>query len=279
MEAEKAAFARAESSAANYKKDLSRKMGILDYAMITAARTRRPADWDNFLKAVELAMAEPARVADRPDFVPTAKELAVYAEQLKLAAEQGREFTENLRRNAFAKKQLEGNGVLVRVISSNAVTLNLSVQYENAAKPFIPKKVKYNKAKKGKAAVKPKPKPKAKPKAPTGKRYGRAKTERLNLLTMPLDDVNRWVSFIEQSWGKGDQYFYYMLYNGNMRSRLSEIAPDEYWEKHVDRIPRRYFRRAIFMATPPQLEALKKSYGEWLSFKNALKEFETQKKE
>ncbi|MBO5924613.1 MAG: hypothetical protein J6Q81_08875, partial [Lentisphaeria bacterium] len=92
-DAEKKALEFSESSAENYTADLPRKMGLLDYAMINAARTRRPADLQKFQKALELAKNEPLRVAAREGFAPAAKALAEYAARLEFVAEQGREFT------------------------------------------------------------------------------------------------------------------------------------------------------------------------------------------
>ena len=57
-----------------------------------------------------------------------------------------------------------------------------------------------------------------------------------------------------------------------MQERLSVIAPDKFWKERVDMVPRGYFKRAIFLANEQQLAALKKTYGSWLSFQNALKE-------
>ena len=270
-EAETRAFQLAESSPEAYKNDLARKMSLLDYAMITSARTRRPADWAKFQQALALAKAEVDRVAGRAGFEETAQELAEYAVRLGIAAEQGRSFTEVLRKNALRRKKVTTAQGSVTVLAATLTQLQLSV-LENpepapAPKVKAPAKGK-KKAAKGKKS-KPAPRKTVKPKP---------KTEKLDLINGNVAVNKQWVEVLESALGKSDQYFYYMLYNGHLKQRLSDIAPDEYWRKRVDRIARGYFRCRLNLARPAELAALKKEFGSWQSFQNALKEFEAEQK-
>ena len=96
----------AEESAENYQADLQRKMGLLDYAMLTASKSKRPADWKKFEAAVALAKAEPQRVASREGFKSAAEELAVYAEHLENVVRQGKAFTELLVKRTLRNKSI-----------------------------------------------------------------------------------------------------------------------------------------------------------------------------
>ena len=276
---EKAAKAFAEASAENYAVDLERKMALLDFAMITAARTRRPADWQNFQKALTLAKAEPERVAGRKGFVPTAEKLAKYAEQLEFVAQQGKDFTQLLETNKFKNKKIEGKSATATVVSSNrnlvvfsVVTVPKAVAPKPAPKPAAKPAAKGKKAPaKPVAKPKPKPKPVAKPKPV------KPQVHRIALMIKKPEDaseVNAWIKLIERDTGRSDQYFYYMLYNGYLEHSIASIAPDDFWKKRANKVMRNYFDRAIFMANSAQLAALKKSYGNWKDFQAALKAFE-----
>ena len=89
--------------------------------------------------------------------------------------------------------------------------------------------------------------------------------------------MSSWLKAFEAVIGKDDQYFYYMLYNGNLKNRLSTIAPDDFWKERVDRVARGYFKRCILLSNEAGLAGLKKQYGSWRSFQHALEEIEAQK--
>ena len=276
-DAEKKALEFSEASAENYAADLERKMSLLDFAMLTAARTRRAADWQNFQKALALAKNEPKRVADREGFVKTAEKLAKYAERLEFVAEQGKEFTELLEKNKFKGKKIEGRNATATVVASNRNLVTFSVitfPKETAPKP-APKAKKPAPGKGKKAAAKPKPKPKPKPKAKP--RPPKPKVHKIALMIKKPEDaaeVKAWIQVIERDMGRSDQYFYYMLYNGYLQHSIASIAPDDFWKKRVDKVMRGYFDRTIFYANTAQLAALKKSFGTWKDFQEALKAFE-----
>lgn len=269
-QAEEQAFKLAEESAENYQADLQRKMGLLDYAMLTASKSKRPADWKKFEAAVALAKAEPQRVASREGFKSAAEELAVYAEHLENVVRQGKAFTELLVKRTLRNKSISDKNAKVTILNTSLTMLQMRVQIliPEAPKVAKPKAAAKKPAAKGKGKAKPKPQPKAKPKLP------KPKVLNVQLLTMPVTEVAQKVRVIETMIGKRDQYFYYMLYNGHLRQKLSAIAPDAYWKKHVDQVAVRYFRRAVFLANAQQLAALKKTYGQWQSFQDVLKEFE-----
>lgn len=317
--AEKAAFDLAEESAENYRKDLNRKMSMLDYAMINAVKSGNAANWTLFQKAVAAAKAEPQRVADREGFKPVADMLAEYAARTEFAAGQAKTFPAELQKNKF-KNHLIGRKALImdkvlkrwlaeayekgvkdpksrikwnmyewktfeidwkesfRLVSTNRTVLNFSVAMQVTPK-VVPVKAK---PKKGKKAAKPKPPKPVKftvtasvniaTRACSGTLVmGRIKMP-LPAQKLTLVEVRDFVHCVEILHGKSDQYFYYMLCTGNMQERLSVIAPDKFWKERVDMVPRGYFKRAIFLANEQQLAALKKTYGSWLSFQNALKE-------
>ena len=275
VEAEKKALELSEASAENYTADLPRKMGLLDYAMINAARTRRPADWQNFQKALEIAKNEPKRVAEREGFDKAAKALAEYAERLAFVAEQGKNFTELLEKNKFKNKKIEGKNSAATVVSTNRTLAVFSVvtyPKVEAPKPAPKAKAKAPAPAKGKKpAPKPKPKPAAKPKPvkPTVHKIAL-------MLKKPEDaaEVKAWVDLLERDMGRRDQYFYYMLYNGYLQHSIASIAPDKFWKKRVDKVMRGYFDRLVFVANDAQMAALKKAYGTWASFQESLKEFQ-----
>ncbi|MBO5721646.1 MAG: hypothetical protein J6S19_00905, partial [Lentisphaeria bacterium] len=165
-----------------------------------------------------------------------------------------------------------------KLVSTNRSVLNFSVTMQVTPK-VAPVK---GKPQKGKKVVKPKPPKPIKftvtasvnmaTRACTGTLV-MAKTKLpLPAQKLTLAEVRDFVHCVEILHGKSDQYFYYMLCTGNMQERLSVIAPDKFWKERVDMVPRGYFKRAIFLANDQQLAALKKSYGSWLSFQNALKE-------
>ena len=281
VNAEKEVLAFSEANAQNYAADLPRKMGLLDYAMITAARSRRPADWKNFQKALQLAKAEPKRVEGREGFDKTARKLADYAERLEFAAEQGKEFTTMLEKNKFKGKKISSKHGAITVVSTNRNLMVFSVvtypkaeapkpapKPKAAAKaPAKGKKAPAAKAKK--LAPKPKPKAKAKPVKP--------KVHKIALMIKKPEqaaDVKVWVSVLERDMGRRDQYFYYMLYNGYLQHSIAAVAPDKFWQKRADKVMRGYFDRIIFLANKTQLAAYKKSFGAWKSFQEALKAFE-----
>ena len=282
-DAEKAAFAFAEANAENYAADLPRKMGLLDYAMIAAARSRRPADWNNFQKALQLAKNEPKRVADREGFVKTAKLLAEYAERLEFAAEQGKEFTALLEKNKFKGKKVTGENGSVTVVSTNRNLMVFSVVTfpkieapKAAPKPKVAAKAK-GKGKKAPAAKAKKPAPKAKPKPKAKAKPVKPKIHKIALMIKTPEqaaDVKAWVGVLERDMGRRDQYFYYMLYNGYLQHSIAAAAPDKFWQKRADKVMRGYFDRIIFLANKAQLASYKKSFGAWKSFQEALKAFE-----
>ena len=271
-EADEQAFKLAEESPENYQADLQRKMGLLDYAMITAARSRRANDWKKFEEAIALAKAEPKRVADREDFKKTAEELAAYAEHLEIVSRQGKAFTEMLLKNALRNKTVSDSSGSVTVVRSNLNSLQLRIQL-NPKQPKVVPKLKPKKSVKGKAKTKTKAKTKSgNPKV----KMPKPQIKNIQLLTMPVEEVARHVKLIESQLGKRDQYFYYMLYNGHLRQSLAKIAPDDYWKKRVDKVAFRYFSRALLLANAQQTAQLKKSYGQWPSFQKALKNFEAE---
>ncbi len=287
--AEKEALAFSEASAENYAADLPRKMGLLDHAMITAARSGRPADWQRFEKALELAKAEPQRVAARTGFAQAAEKLAKYAKRLEVVAEQGKFISDLLIKNKLKGKVIEQEKSTITVTSTNRSMIVLLEKFKpqevkpKAKAPVKPKAVSTAKAKgkapaKGKAAAKApakkkapaKAKAKAKPKMVTP----RPKTHKISLFDKNVQKVRDFMKIVETPLGRSDQYFYYMLYNGNLQNDLSEIAPDKFWQKQVNQLAKRYFARVLFLATDQQLPQLKKSYGSWPAFKEALEDFE-----
>lgn len=287
INAEKEALAFSEASAENYAADLPRKMGLLDHAMITAARSGRPADLQRFKQALELAKAEPQRVADRNGFAKPAERLAKYAKRLEVVAEQGKFISDLLVKNKLKGKVIDQEKSTITVTSTNRSMIVLLEKFKpqevkpKGKAPVKPKAVSTAKAKapaKGKAAAKApakkkapvKAKAKAKPKMVTAK----PRTHKISLFDKNVQKVRDFMKIVETPLGRSDQYFYYMLYNGNLQNDLSEIAPDKFWQKQVNQLAKRYFARVLFLATDQQLPQLKKSYGSWPAFKEALKEFE-----
>jgi len=236
---EDAAFKKAESSAEKYHADLPRKMSILDHAMISAAKSGNAADWSRLEAVVALAMAEPERVAARQEFQKDALALAEYARRIKFAAEQGRYFTDMLKKGALNDREVTVRKMTVKVLSSSLSKIQLSVTEQINVEEST------------------------------------ERNENLNLLKGSLVKNKKWIDIVEPA-GRSDLYFYYMLYNGNLQQRLSDIAPDAYWQKRVDRIARGYFKRCLLLARPQELELLKQQFGSQKSFQNALKEFEAE---
>ena len=242
-DAEKAAKEFSEASAENYAADLERKKGLLDYAMIAAARSRRQGDVKNFQKALALAKAEPERVADREGFVETAKKLVEHAEMLEWAFSQGKEFTEFLEKNKFKGKKIPVRNSIITVVSSNRNSLTAT---ESPGKNSKAKNTK-------------------------------PKTHKVNLVIKNPKEAaeNRaWIRLLERDIGRSNQYFYYMIYNCYLEHSIASIAPDDAWKKHINKVMRNYFDCAIFKATTAELTALKKAYGKWKDFQDALKAFE-----
>ena len=313
LEAE--ALKKAESSPENYAADLPRKMSLLDYAMISAAKN--PRTWSVFKKALDVAKAEPQRVAGREGFADAAQQLADYAARLELVAEQGRNFTALIRKNSYKNKKISNLPILrdkmdkwiaeqdilvkdkknkysfaidwdsLTVVSANYTNMRLTVKLLVTREPKIPPKPrKPAKGKKAKPPAPVKPVPvlvtvnismaKNNGTMAIGRnRVFSAKTAVFKDIT--LEEMNGWLKAFEAMMGKDDQYFYYMLFNGNLKNRLSVIAPDKFWMNRVDRVARGYFKRCIQLANDAQLAALKKQYGTWLSFKHALEEVEAEK--
>jgi len=261
------AFKLAESSAENYRKDLPRKMSILDHAMISAARN--PRLMPVFKKALAMAKAEPARIAGREGCAEAAQALADYADRLEIVVEQGSNFTEVLKKRTLRGKKVSGPLATITVNNTSIAQLVLVVletpQDEPAQlKPKAPAKKGKGKAK-GKA--KTKPKPKAKPKS---------KVEKIDLLKGNVVEVKNWVESIEPLLGRRDQYFYFMLYNGYLSQDLSPIAPDDFWKKRVDKVAKGYYKRMLLLAAPAQLTQFKKQFAKDKNFQTALKEFEAE---
>ncbi len=229
--AEKSANDRAEASDEGYNNDLQRKMSLLDYAMISAAKSGRPADWDAFLNAVRNARAECERVQAYPNRQTAARALEDYARQLKIAAEQGRYISELLKGNKLKGKTFSVPGVSVTVVKTGAGFMEL----------------KFNPA------------------------DGKARTEKFDLRQMPPSAVRPWLDAVGQQAGRGDSYFYYMLYNGEFKDNLAFAAPDEFWRRRIRRVAEGYFRRALLLSTPAEAAKLQQTYGDWPGFKRALK--------
>ena len=315
MAAEKEVIKNADATLENYIADLPRKMSLLDYAMISAAKNSR--NWPLFKKAIELAKAEPQRVAAREGFEETAKKLADYAVRLDLVAEQGRNFTALIRKNSYKNQKISNLPILrdkmdkwiaeqdilvkdkknkysfaidwdsLTVVNANINNMRLTVKLLVTREPKTPPKPK--KPAKGKVAKAPAP---VKPvpvlvtvnicMAKNNGTMAMSKNKVFNAKNVvfkdiPLEEMNGWLKAFEALMGKNDQYFYYMLYNGELKNRLSVIAPDDFWKKRVDRVARGYFKRCIQLANDAQLAALKKQYGSWRSFQHALEEVEAQK--
>lgn len=305
----------ADATPENYAADLSRKMSLLDYAMISAAKN--PRIFGLFKKAVEVAKAEPQRVAGRNGFADAAQKLADYAVRLELVAEQGKHFTELIRKNSYKNKKIRNLPILrdkmdkwiaeqdilvkdkknkysfaidwdsLTVVNANYNNIRLTVKLLVTWEPKTPPKPKKPvKGKKAKAPAPVKPVPvlvtvnicMAKNNGTMAIGKNRVFNAKMAVFKdIPLEEMNGWLKVFEALTGKDDQYFYYMLYNGNLKKRLSVIAPDNFWKNRVDRVARGYFKRCIELANDAQLAALKKQYGSWLSFQHALEEFEAQK--
>ena len=182
-----------------------------------------------------------------------------------------------LEKNKFKGKKIEGENAVATIISSNRNMVVFSVlTFPKVETPKVASKTKAQpkgKAAKGKKApAKAKPKPKAKPKA----KPARPQVHKIALMIKKPEeaaDVKAWIDVLERDMGRRDQYFYYMLYNGYLQHSIALIAPDKFWKKRADKVMQNYFDRLIFTATDAQLAALKKSYGSWKSFQDALKNF------
>ena len=115
----------ADSSPVNYEADLQRKMGTLDYAMITAAKSNSATAWDRFMQLIELAKKEPSRVAGRAGFEKSANALAEYAAQLEIMAIQGRGFTEILKNNSLKNREYTAENYKLTVKSTSVDKITL----------------------------------------------------------------------------------------------------------------------------------------------------------
>ena len=308
--AEKEVIKNADATREDYDADLQRKMSLLDHAMISAARNNRLRGV--FQKAVELAKAEPKRVADREGFAESAQKLADYAARVELVAEQGRNFTDLIRKNSYKNQKISNLPILrdkmdkwiaeqdilvkdkknkysfaidwdsLTVVNANINNMRLTVKLLVTREPkTLPKPKKPAKGKKAKAPAPVKPVPVLVTvnicMAKNNGTMAMAKNKVFNAKNVvfkdiTLEEMSGWVKAVEALTGKNDQYFYYMLYNGNLKNRLSVIAPDDFWKKRVDRVARGYFKRCIQLANDAQLAILKKQYGSWLSFQRALED-------
>ena len=136
-------------------------MGLLDYVMISAARSGREADWQKFQKALELAKAEPQRVAGRNGFGKTAEKFADYAKRLEVVAVQGKFISDLLVKNKLKGKVIELENSTVTVLATNRSLITLLQE-------FKPQEVKSKTAPQG--PKKPKPVSQAKTKGKTAKK-------------------------------------------------------------------------------------------------------------
>ncbi len=222
---------RAESSDENYRADLPRKMELLDYLMIRAAKSGAEEDWNRFRQAIQAARQEPARVKDYPNRAEAALTLVDYARRLDLAAGQGRYLSEELKKNDSKLKgrsfEFAGGKATVTRTGDGLIEFQIT--------------------------------------SPDGK----TRNERVVLAAVTPEMARPLVDAAGLAIGRGDQYFYYMLYNGELKNNLAFAAPDDFWRRRVNRVAEGFFRRSLLLSTPEEVEKLKQAYGSWRAFQRA----------
>ena len=241
----------AEASSAGYFSDLPRKMARLDYAMFLAANNERY--WGFFQKELAWARAEQERVKNREGFLPTAQKLAEYADKLDLIASQGKFFNQTLiqpkLKRLIGKPVGDSSNSLV-VTGHNKIQITMQLRKKNS---------------KGK--------------------LGKPQTIKLDLVNGSVKYNARMISYVEGKLGRRDQYFYYMLFNGNLGDpkALENIAPDKYWQqRNISDMAYHYMKYSLIEAGRLGNPALKKKFDiipkdkelsmAYQYFKRALKE-------
>ena len=252
MELEKSYYRIALSSRTEYIKDLPRKMARLDMALWNYGKNPNANNKKTLDEEIAWAKQEKERVKDYPELIPEAEKLAVYAEKLRIISEQGKYITDAFAKRAWNKMVVKDSKLSITVTNSSKVSLTLRVQY---FPPPVPKGAK----------KKPAPKP---------------KNINLKLADGDIEDNRTWIANFESSVGRSDLYFYYMLYNGFWEhgNKLEAIAPAadlQYWrERDIDKMAYNYFKRALWLTTPEGVANYTKLFGNWKSFKRALKDYQ-----
>jgi len=246
LQREKAADKDSLNTEWEYKNDLPRKMARLDVALLDAGTNRRT--WNTLVKEIAWARQEKVRLKDHPELHKAAEQLIEYANMVERIAEQGRYFTDTvLARQTMRGKYVEDEKRMVTVMQTNAKLMVL-----RDLQKAIP----------GRAQ--------------------KIETIKLDLVNGNIRVNNQWLKSVETLCQRGDQYFYYMMFNGywNDARALEDIAPAadrQYWrDRNIERMAYHCFKRKLWMADDRGVAALKSKYGSWKVFQRALNDFQAE---